>query len=47
MATQPKNGNLDYMIDPTCKNIRRLFLQSFKVGSNDLARNFLDMYHMQ
>ena len=38
IITQPKNNNLDYMIDPTFGNIKRLFVQSFTVG-NDSTRN--------
>ena len=32
MTTQPKNSNLDYMIDPTFRNIDKLLVQSFKFG---------------
>ena len=32
MTTQPNNNNLDQMIDPTFRNINRLFVKSFKVG---------------
>ena len=30
ITTQPKNNNLDYLIDPTFRNINRLFVLSFK-----------------
>ena len=30
-TTQPKNNNLDYLIDPTFRNINRLFVLSFKI----------------
>ena len=32
---QPKNNNLGCMIDPTFRNINRLFVLSFKNGGND------------
>ena len=32
ITTQPKNNSLDYLIDPTFKNMSRLFLRSFKNG---------------
>ena len=35
IATQPKNKNLDYLIDPTFRNINRLFVLSFKNGDDD------------
>ena len=45
LTSQPKNNNLDYMIDPTFKNINRLFVISFKNGGNDPTRNyFLKFY---
>ena len=34
------------MIDPTFKNIKRLFLQSFKVGENDPTRDSFHKYYM-
>ena len=40
ITAQPKNSNLDYMIDPTFSNINRLFVQSFKAGENDLQKFF-------
>ena len=33
-TTQTKNSNLDYLIDPAFRNINRLFILSFKNGSN-------------
>ena len=42
-ATQPKN-NLDYMIDPTFRNINMLFVLSFKNGDNDPTRDSFDEY---
>ena len=37
---QPRNNNLDHMIDSTFRNINRVFVQSFKAGENDPTRNF-------
>ena len=31
IMTQPKNNNLDYLIDPTFTNVNRLFVFSFKM----------------
>ena len=39
ITTQPKNNNLDYLIDPTFRNINRLFVLSFKNGNNDPTRD--------
>ena len=39
ITTQPKNNNLDCLIDPTFRNINRLFVLSFKNGNNDPTRN--------
>ena len=39
ITTQTKN-NLDYWIDPTCRNINRLFVLSFKNGIDDPTRDF-------
>ena len=41
IVTQPKNKNLDYMINPTFWNINRLFMLS-----NNLERNSYDKHHM-
>ena len=46
ITTQPKNNNLDYLIDPTFRNINRLFVLSFKNGNNDLTRDSLVKYYM-
>ena len=35
ITTQPKNNNLDCMIDPTFSNINGLFVRSFKDDEND------------
>ena len=39
ITTQPKNNNLDYLIDPTFRNINTLFVLSFKNGNNDPMRD--------
>ena len=44
--TQPKNNNLDYLIDTKFRNICRLFVLSFKNGNNDPARYSFDKYYM-
>ena len=46
VTTQPKSNNLDYLIDPTFRNINRSFVLSFKNGDNDLTRNSFDKYYM-
>ena len=45
-TTQPKNNNLDYMIDPRFRSINRLLAQSFKVSENDPTRNSFVKYYM-
>ena len=34
------------MIDPTSRNIHRLFVLSFKDGENDSTRHFFDKYYI-
>ena len=46
ITTQAKNNNLDYMINPTYRNIHRLFVQLFKVGKNDPTRNPFVKYYI-
>ena len=46
MTTQPKNNNLDYLIDPTLRSINRLFVLSFRNGNNDATRGSFDKYYM-
>ena len=46
ITTQAKNNNLDHLIDPTCRNINRLFVLSFKNGDDDLTRNSFDEYYV-
>ena len=45
LATEPKN-NLDYLTDPTFRNINRLFVISFKNCNNDSTRNPCDKNYM-
>ena len=45
VTTQPKNNNLDYMIDPRFRNINRLFVLLFKNGDDDPARNYFHVYN--
>ena len=45
-TTQTKNNNLDYLIDPTFRNINRLFVLSFKNGDNDPTRDSFNKYYM-
>ena len=46
ITTQPKNNNLDYMIDLTFRNIDRLFVFSFKNGNPDPSRDSFDKHYM-
>ena len=46
IATQRKNNNLGYLIDPTFRNINRLFVLSFKNGNNDATRISFNKYYM-
>ena len=39
ITKQPKNNTLDYLIDPTCMNINRLFVLLLKNVNDDPARN--------
>ena len=43
---QPNNNNLDYLIDPTLRNINRLFLLSLKNDNDDPTRNSFEEYYM-
>ena len=45
ITTQTKNSNLDYQIDPTFRNINRLFVLLFKNVNDDPARNYFDEYY--
>ena len=44
IKAQTKNNNLDYLIDPTFRNINRLFLLSFQNGDNDPARDSFEKH---
>ena len=46
MATQPKNNNLDYLIDSVFRIINRLFVFSFKNVNNDPKRDSFDKYYI-
>ena len=49
MTTQQQKSNtLDYLIDPTFRNIERLFVLSFKNDDDDddPARNSFDRYYL-
>ena len=41
-----KNNNLDYLIDPTFRNINRLFVFAFKNGNKDLRTDSFDKYYI-
>ena len=46
ITIQAKNNNLDYLIDPTFRNIYRLFVLSFKNADDDPTRKSFDEYYM-
>ena len=46
ITTQPKNNNLDYLIDRTSRNINRLFILLFKVCDDDSTIDCFDKYHL-
>ena len=46
ITSQPKNNNLDFMIDPKFRNINSSFVISFKNGNVDPMRNSFDKYYM-
>ena len=46
VTTQAKNNNLDYLIDPTVRNINRLFVVSLKNRTDDPTRDLFDAYYM-
>ena len=46
ITTQPKNNNLDYLIDSTFRNINRLFVLSFKTGNDNPTTHFFIKYYM-
>ena len=45
MTIQPKNNNLDYLIDPTFTNVNRLFILLFtRDNAGDNRDSFSDYY---
>ena len=46
ITAQSKNNNLEYMIDPTFRNISIFFVLSFKYGYNDPAIKLFDKYYI-
>ena len=46
ITTPSKSNNLDYIIDPTFRNINRLPVLSFKSANDDPAKNSIDKYYM-
>ena len=46
ITEHPKNNNLDYLINPTFRNINRLSILSFKNGNNNPSLNLFDRYYM-
>ena len=46
ITTQPKNNNLDYLIDSIFRNINRLFVISFINSDDDPARNAFNAYYI-
>ena len=46
IAIQRKNNNLDYLIDPSFRNINRTFVVSFKNGNSDTMRDSFKKYYM-
>ena len=42
ITTEKKHTNLDDLIDPTCRNINRLFVLSFKNGNDDPTSDSFD-----
>ena len=45
ITAQTKNNNLDYLIDPTVRKIKRSFALSFKNSNDDSTRDFCDDYY--
>ena len=46
ITTQPKNNNLDYLIDPTFRSINRFFALLLKNGNDDPTRDHFYKYYM-
>ena len=41
-----KINNLDHMIDPTFRNVNKLFILPIKNGDDDTTRNYFDKYYI-
>ena len=46
MTIQPKNNNLNYLIDPTFTNVNRLFLLPFTITDTRDYRNVFSHYYV-
>ena len=46
MTIQPKNNNLNYLIDPTFMNVNRLFVLSFPRNNNIDSRYYFSNYYV-
>ena len=46
ITKQSRNINLDYMINPTFRNVNSLFVLSFKTGAIDPARNSCELINL-
>ena len=46
MTIQPKNRNLNYLIDPTFTNVNKLFVLSFPRNNNTDSRYFYSNYYV-
>ena len=46
ITKQPKNNNLEHLVDIIFRNINRLIVFSFKNGNNDPARDSFGKYYM-
>ena len=46
MTIQPKNNNLNYLIDPTFMNVNRLFVLSFLRNNNTDSRYYFSNYYV-
>ena len=47
MTIQPKNNNLNYLIDPKFMNVNRLFVLSFPKNNNTDSRYSFSNYYVQ
>ena len=45
-TTQPNSNNLDYVIDPTVRNIDTLLVLSLKDSNKDRKRDYFDKYYV-